>query len=58
MSSNPSVESVKERYEAAGQSQVFKFWEDLTPEQQSTYLGQLNSLDVERVNRIWKKAVD
>ncbi|KAG9045103.1 UDP-N-acetylglucosamine pyrophosphorylase [Tulasnella sp. UAMH 9824] len=58
MASNPSVESVKERYEAAGQGQVFKFWADLTPEQQSTYLGQLNSLDVERVNRIWKKAVD
>ncbi|KAG8981463.1 UDP-N-acetylglucosamine pyrophosphorylase, partial [Tulasnella sp. 427] len=54
----PNVDSVKERYEAAGQGQVFKFWADLNPEHQSTFLGQLNALDVERVNRIWKKAVD
>ncbi|KAG8983614.1 UDP-N-acetylglucosamine pyrophosphorylase, partial [Tulasnella sp. 427] len=58
MAPTPNVDSVKERYEAAGQGQVFKFWADLNTEQQSTFLGQLNALDVERVNRIWKKAVD
>lgn len=58
MAPTPSVESLKERYEAAGQGQVFKFWADLTPEQQSTFSGQLNALDVERVNRVWKKAID
>lgn len=54
----PDLASLKSRYEAAGQGHLFQFWSDLTPEEQATLLKQLDALDVERVNRVWKQAVD
>ncbi|CAG8639148.1 9318_t:CDS:2 [Dentiscutata heterogama] len=51
------IESLKARYTAAGQDHLFTFYEDLTPEEQTTFLNQLDKLDIERVNQIFKKAV-
>jgi UDP-N-acetylglucosamine/UDP-N-acetylgalactosamine diphosphorylase len=53
----PSFESTQARFEAAGQGHVFKFWPQLSDSEKASLLKQLDSLDVERVNRIYKKAV-
>ncbi|KAJ3863036.1 nucleotide-diphospho-sugar transferase [Lentinula novae-zelandiae] len=53
----PSFESIKARYEAAGQDHVLKFWPQLADSEKASLLEQLGSLDIERVNRIYKKAV-
>ncbi|KAJ3828422.1 UDP-N-acetylglucosamine diphosphorylase [Lentinula raphanica] len=53
----PSFESIKARYEAAGQGHVLQFWPQLTDSEKASLLAQLDSLDIERVNRIYKKAV-
>lgn len=52
-----SLESIKARYEAAGQGHLLKFWPQLSDNEKASLLKQLNSLDIERVNRIYKKAV-
>ncbi|KAF5388575.1 hypothetical protein D9757_004704 [Collybiopsis confluens] len=52
-----SFESTKARYEAAGQDHVLKFWPTLNESEKGTLLKQLNSLDIERVNRIYSKAI-
>ncbi|CAG8583838.1 11123_t:CDS:2 [Dentiscutata erythropus] len=51
------VESLKARYTVAGQEHLFTFYENLTPEEQTALFNQLNKLDIERVNQIFKKAV-
>ncbi|RIB21365.1 nucleotide-diphospho-sugar transferase [Gigaspora rosea] len=50
------IESLKARYTAAGQEHLFTFYDDLTPEEQTALFNQLNKLDIERVNQIFKKA--
>ena len=52
-----TTDSLLKRYEAAGQSHLFNFLSKLTPEQQAELKNQLESLDIERVNRIYSKAV-
>ncbi|KAF9074879.1 UDP-N-acetylglucosamine diphosphorylase [Rhodocollybia butyracea] len=52
-----SFESIKARYEAAGQGHLFKFWPKLSDSEKASLLKQLSSLDIERVNRIYKKAI-
>lgn len=52
-----TVESLRKRYEAAGQGHVFKFWSNLTEPQQAELVSQLDTLDIERVNRIFAKAI-
>ncbi|KAL0581058.1 UDP-N-acetylglucosamine pyrophosphorylase [Marasmius crinis-equi] len=52
-----SFESLQKRYEAAGQGHLLKFWPQLSDSEQKTLADQLNALDIERVNRIYKKAV-
>ncbi|KAJ4485771.1 nucleotide-diphospho-sugar transferase [Lentinula aciculospora] len=52
-----SFESIRARYEAAGQDHVLKFWPQLTDSEKASLLEQLDALDIERVNRIYKKAV-
>ncbi|ESK92720.1 udp-n-acetylglucosamine diphosphorylase [Moniliophthora roreri MCA 2997] len=53
-----SFESLKKRYEAAGQGHLLKFWPQLSESEQKSLADQLNALDIERVNRIYKKAIN
>ena len=50
-------DSLFEQYETAGQGHLFTFWSKLTPAQQDELKNQLECLDIQRVNRIYKKAV-
>ncbi|KAJ3118811.1 UDP-N-acetylglucosamine pyrophosphorylase [Nowakowskiella sp. JEL0407] len=51
-----SYESVRERFEKAGQSQVFTFWNELNEKQKTSLLKDLSGIDPDRVNKIFKKA--
>jgi UDP-N-acetylglucosamine/UDP-N-acetylgalactosamine diphosphorylase len=51
------IDGLRKRYEKADQGHVFKFWSSLTESQQSELVSQLDALDIERVNRIFTKAV-
>lgn len=48
---------LKEKYEKAGQSQVLHFWSELSEPQQVALADQLAALDIERVNRVFAKAI-
>lgn len=50
-------DSLKQRYEAAGQGHLLQFWPKLSESDRKTLSTQLEALDIERVNRIYKKAV-
>ncbi|KAJ7610821.1 UDP-N-acetylglucosamine diphosphorylase [Roridomyces roridus] len=50
--------SLRARYQAAGQDHVFTFWDKLSASEQSALTDQLEALDIERVNRIYQKAVE
>ncbi|KZP25283.1 nucleotide-diphospho-sugar transferase [Athelia psychrophila] len=50
-------DSLHKRYEAAGQGHLLKFWPKLDETQRSALSAQLEALDIERVNRIYQKAV-
>ncbi|EIE87575.1 hypothetical protein G6F46_005414 [Rhizopus delemar] len=52
------LQSLKERYEINGQGHVFKFFESLEQEQQAQLVKQLLDLDVERLNTIYRKAIE
>ncbi|EKM84057.1 hypothetical protein AGABI1DRAFT_110647 [Agaricus bisporus var. burnettii JB137-S8] len=52
-----SIDHLKKRYEAAGQGHLLKFWDGLSPADQKSLSAQLEALDIERVNRIYKKAI-
>ncbi|PBK76849.1 UDP-N-acetylglucosamine diphosphorylase [Armillaria solidipes] len=54
---NMSFDSIRSRYEAAGQGHLLKFWSKLSQEERASLLAQLENLNIERVNRIYKKAV-
>ncbi|KAJ6520126.1 nucleotide-diphospho-sugar transferase [Mycena sanguinolenta] len=49
--------SLRARYEAAGQAHLFKFWDTLSASEQKSLADQLEAIDIQRVNRIYKKAV-
>jgi UDP-N-acetylglucosamine/UDP-N-acetylgalactosamine diphosphorylase len=51
-----SIDDLLNRYEAAGQGHLLKFWSSLSPADQKSFAAQLETLDIERVNRIYKKA--
>jgi UDP-N-acetylglucosamine/UDP-N-acetylgalactosamine diphosphorylase len=51
-------DNLRKRYEAAGQSHLFKFWPNLSESEHKALSTQLEALDIERVNRIYKKAVE
>ena len=51
-----AVEDTRNRYQAAGQDHLFTFWSKLTDAERSALIRQLESIDVERVNRVYKKA--
>lgn len=52
-----SIDKLRERYETAGQGHLFKFWGTLSEDERTKLSAQLQALDVERVNRIYTKAV-
>ncbi|KAF9454196.1 UDP-N-acetylglucosamine diphosphorylase [Macrolepiota fuliginosa MF-IS2] len=52
-----SIDNLKKRYEAAGQGHLFKFWANLSQAERDALTAQLESLNIERVNRIYKKAI-
>lgn len=52
-----SIDNLRKRYEAAGQGHLFTFWDDLSDSERDALRAQLEALDIERVNRIYKKAV-
>lgn len=52
-----SIDNLRKRYETAGQGHLFKFWANLSQADQDALVAQLKNLDIERVNRIYKKAV-
>lgn len=52
-----TIESLQKRYADAGQGHVFSFWPKLSSAQQGYLQNQLESLNVERVNRVYTKAV-
>ncbi|KAG0264485.1 UDP-N-acetylglucosamine pyrophosphorylase [Mortierella polycephala] len=51
-----NVQQLKQRYQAAGQGHLLAFYDDLNEEEQKKLLDQLETLNVERVNRIHQKA--
>ncbi|PSR78716.1 hypothetical protein PHLCEN_2v7305 [Hermanssonia centrifuga] len=52
-----AFESLRQRYEAAGQAHLFQFWPELSENERTQLQAQLEALDIERVNRIYKNAV-
>ncbi|KLO09272.1 UDP-N-acetylglucosamine diphosphorylase [Schizopora paradoxa] len=50
-------ETLKAKYSKAGQEHVFAFWEKLSEDERTPLLDQLERIDVERVNVIYKKAI-
>lgn len=52
-----SYDALLKRYRAAGQEHLLKFWAELSTDDQATLAAQLDALDIERVNRIYRKAV-
>ncbi|SNX83803.1 probable UDP-N-acetylglucosamine pyrophosphorylase [Melanopsichium pennsylvanicum] len=58
MSTSPvDITSLKQRYEEAGQSHLFSFWDTLSAEQQAELAQQLDELDVARVNQVFHTAI-
>jgi len=51
------LSKLRQLYDYAGQGHVFAFYDNLSPKDQSSLLEQLASIDVERVNRIYRNAV-
>ena len=49
--------NLRQRYESAGQGHLFTFWDDLSAQERDALRTQLEALDIERVNRIYRKAV-
>ena len=52
-----SIDTLRARYEAAGQGHLFTFWPQLSETERAALTAQLEALDIERVNRIYKKAI-
>ena len=52
-----AIEFLRQRYEAAGQGHLFQFWPQLNEKERAELHAQLEALDIERVNRIYRKAV-
>lgn len=50
--------TLKEKYEKAGQQQVFTFYDELSSEQQGSLFEQLSGFDPDYINTITKKALN
>ena len=51
------ITTLRDRYDAAAQGHVFQFWPQLSDLERIALVHQLEALDIERVNRIFSKAV-
>ena len=51
------ITTLRER-QKAGQGHLLKFYNELNAEEQASLVSQLEKLDIERVNRIVKKALE
>ncbi|KAF8625223.1 hypothetical protein AX15_005523 [Amanita polypyramis BW_CC] len=51
------IDSLRNRYKSAGQGHLFKFWNSLSDPERANLVAQLQALDIERVNRVYKKAM-
>ncbi|KAI9293386.1 UDP-N-acetylglucosamine diphosphorylase [Neoconidiobolus thromboides FSU 785] len=51
------LQSIKQRFEKANQGHVFAFYDTLDQEQQQSLLKQLNDIDVDSVNDLYKRAI-
>jgi UDP-N-acetylglucosamine pyrophosphorylase len=56
--SNTEIQSLKARFEQAGQGHVFKFFKTLSQKEQASLLNQLLEIDVENLNTIYDKAIE
>jgi UDP-N-acetylglucosamine/UDP-N-acetylgalactosamine diphosphorylase len=52
-----SINALRARYDTAGQGHLFTFWPQLSESDRAALAAQLEALDIERVNRVYKKAV-
>ena len=52
-----AVDALRARYDAAGQGHLLSFWPELSESDRATLAAQLEALDIERINRIYTKAV-
>ncbi|KAH9958899.1 nucleotide-diphospho-sugar transferase, partial [Lactifluus volemus] len=52
-----ATDALRSRYEAAGQGHLFTFWQQLSETEQTALAAQLEAIDIERVNRVYAKAV-
>ena len=57
MSSTTNIDALKQRYNKAEQGHLLTFWDKLNATERDSLAQQLHALDVERVNRVYKKAV-
>ena len=55
--SKEEYERMKEKYEKAGQGQVFQFYDELKPNEQGALYNQLYPIDPEYINKISDKAL-
>jgi len=46
------TDELRSRFERAGQGQVFRFFDSLTPEQQETFLEQASTIDLDEVQHL------
>lgn len=53
-----SLEKIRAGYKAAGQDHVFEFWPTLNNDQKENFLQQLAGIDIERVNRVYTRAIE
>ncbi|KAJ1983937.1 UDP-N-acetylglucosamine pyrophosphorylase [Dimargaris cristalligena] len=50
-------QAVRDRFQAAGQGQVFAYWDELAPAEQAQLYEQTKDLDVNYINQISQKAL-
>ncbi|RUS21355.1 nucleotide-diphospho-sugar transferase [Jimgerdemannia flammicorona] len=53
-----AIQALRARYDTAGQGHLFTFFESLSNDEKKNLVSQLNALDVERVNRVYAKAIE
>ncbi|GJE89594.1 UDP-N-acetylhexosamine pyrophosphorylase [Phanerochaete sordida] len=52
-----AIESLRQRFEAAGQGHLLQFWPQLSETEREQLQAQLEAIDIERVNRAYDNAI-
>jgi UDP-N-acetylglucosamine/UDP-N-acetylgalactosamine diphosphorylase len=55
--SEAQYKELKEKYEKAGQGQVFSFWDELKPQEQGELYQQAYNLDPDHINKVSEKTL-